>query len=215
VYQRVANIIDREAEYQSRHGLAEYQEIWINDIASELQSAGIPAGSLEAADVIRIDDILTRERISTRRDGWKVRAGLGYVFRSFDGDSDSDPALELGAEYHYPISNRTQFSDEAVLTTIVGDDDDSYTLRNVLSLTHEIDDRIDWENAWTLTYDKNGPTNTDTTINTLSTALFYELRNQLDLTTTLAVSNYAGDETVANPNGTDTSLFVGLRYRLK
>lgn len=216
VYQRVANIIDREAEYRSRHGAADYQEVWISDIARELQAAGAGgAEALAAAEVIRIDDILTRERISTRRVGWKVRAGLGYVFRSFDGDDDSDPALELGAEYHYPLSNRTQFSNEAILTTIVNDDDDSYTLRNVLSLTHEIDDRIDWENAWSLTYDKNGPTDTATTVNTLSTAFFYELRNQLDLTTTLAVSDYSGDETLASPNGTDTSLFVGLRYRLK
>ncbi|MEZ5652158.1 MAG: DUF481 domain-containing protein [Burkholderiaceae bacterium] len=215
VYQRVANIIDRESEYRSRHGAADYQEIWISDIAKELQTAGGAAQTLDAAEIIRIDDILTRERISTRRVGWKVRAGLGYVFRSFSGDSNSDPALELGAEYHYPLSNRTQFSDEAVLTTIVNDNDDSYTLRNVMSLTHEIADRVDWENAWTLTYDKNGPTGTATTVNTVSTALFYELRNQLDLTTTLALSNYSGDETVASPNGTDTSLFVGLRYRLK
>ena len=52
-------------------------------------------------------------------------------------------------------------------------------------------------------------------MNTLSTAFIYELRNQLDFTTTLALSNYSGDETLGNPNGTDTSLFVGLRYRLK
>ncbi len=215
VYQEVADIIDRESEYRSKHGAADYQEIWINDISKAILGSGLTTEKFDAAQIIRVYDILTRERISTRKVGWKVRGGLGYVFRSFDGNSDSDPALELGAEYHYPLSNQTQFSNEAVLTTILNNDDTSYTVRNVMTLTHEIDDRIDWENAWTLTYENNGPTNTDTTVNTLSTAFIYRLRNSLDLTTTLAFSNYAGNETASNPNGTDTSLFVGLRYRLK
>lgn len=139
---------------------------------------------------------------------------MGYVFRSINGEGDASPALEAGAEYHYPLSNQTQFSNEAVLTTIL-DGDVSYTLRNVMSLTHEVDDRIDWENAWTLTYDVNGPTDTQKTVNTVSTAFIYELRNQLDFAATLALSNYSGEESVASPNGTDTSLFLGLRYRLK
>jgi len=215
VYQNVANIIDREPEYRSKHGAADYEEVWINDIAKELQDSGLTDENFEASEIIRIYDILTRERISVRKVGWKVRGGVGYVFRSFDGNSDSDPALELGAEYHHPLSNQTQFSNEAIMTTILASGDQSYNFRNVMSLTHEIDDRIDWENAWTLTHDINGPTDTTNTVNTLSTAFIYELRNQLDFTTTLAVSNYSGDETVANPNGTDTSLFLGLRYRLK
>ena len=215
VYQNVANIIDREPEYRSKHGAADYEEVWINDIAKELQSSGMTAANFEASEIIRMYDILTRERISVRKVGWKVRAGVGYVFRSFDGSSDSDPALELGAEYHLPLSNQTQFSNEAVMTTILASGDQSYNFRNVMSLTHEIDDRIDWENAWTLTHDINGPTDTTNTVNTLSTAFIYELRNQLDFTTTLALSNYSGDETLGNPNGTDTSLFVGLRYRRK
>jgi len=215
VYQKVANIIDRESEYRSQYGAADYEEVWINDVAKELQSSGLTNENFEAAEIIRIYDMLTRERISVRKVGWKVRGGVGYVFRTFDGNSDSDPALELGAEYHYPLSNKTQFSNEGVLTTILASGDQSYKLRNVMSLTHEIDDRVDWENAWILTHDINGPTDTTTTVNTLSTAFIYELRNQLDFTTTLAVSNYSGDEAIANPNGTDTSLFLGIRYRLK
>ena len=121
----------------------------------------------------------------------------------------------MGAEYHYPLSNQTQFSNEALLTTILSSGDQSYAFRNVMTLTHEIDDRVDWENAWTLTHNVDGPSDTNNTVNTLSTAFIYELRNELDLTTTLAVSNYSGDETLANPNGTDTSLFFGIRYRLK
>ncbi len=39
--------------------------------------------------------------------GWLVRAGVQVVLTNYDG-SDTKPALELGAEYHYPISNQPQ-----------------------------------------------------------------------------------------------------------
>lgn len=84
-----------------------------------------------------------------------------------------------------------------------------------MSLTHEIDDRIDWENSWTYSYDRNGPTKTNATVNTLATAFIYSLTNSLDATATFALSHFGGDATLGNPNGTDRSLFLGIRYRLK
>lgn len=209
-YQNVANIIEREAEYRSKHGAADYTKVWINDIAGVL---GL-TGKMDARDVIAMNEVLVTERISTRKKGWKVRGGLGYVASSFNGLSDNDPAIELAAEYHYPVDNLTQFSDVATLTSVLNSTS-TYQLRNAMSLTYELDKRLDWENSWTLTHDVNGPSNTTNTVNTVSTGLIYELRNQLDLTGTLAFSNYSGDQSVGNPNGTDTAFFVGVRYRLK
>lgn len=213
-YQKAANIIDREDEYRSKFGAADYKKEWINDIAKALDVSGKTGGQLDARDVLSIYDVLTYERISTRKVGWKVRAGLGYVASSFNGITDNDPAVEVGAEYHYPLSNLTQFSNVANLTSVLNNSS-TYLLRNAMTLTHELDSRLDWENGWTLTHDVNGPSSTKSTVNTLSTGLIYQLRNQLDLTGTLAVSNYSGDESVGNPNGTDTALFIGVRYRLK
>ncbi len=213
-YQKVANIIDREDEYRSKFGTADYKKEWINDIANALSISDKSGGQLDGRDIVSIYDVLTYELISTRKVGWKVRGGLGYVASSFNGLTDDDPAVELGAEYHYPLSNLTQFSNVANLTTVLNNSS-TYLLRNAMTLTHELDSRLDWENGWTLTHDVNGPSSTKSTVNTLSTGLIYQLRNQLDLTGTLAVSNYSGDESVGNPNGTDTALFIGVRYRLK
>ncbi|MEZ5741970.1 MAG: DUF481 domain-containing protein [Burkholderiaceae bacterium] len=214
-HQTVAEIVEREAEYRSKYGADDYIEKWVQDIADAIAASGAAPQKLRAADVLKMADILRNERISTRKTGWKVRAGLGYVFRSFDGDSGSDPALEAGAEYHRALSNRTQFSNDARLTTILNDDDSSYKLRNVMSLTHEIDSRIDWENSWIFDYSKNGPTSTNATVNTVSSTFYYELANALDLSATLSVADYSGDETLGNPNGVDTAFFMGVRYRLK
>ncbi len=213
-YQAAANVIDRESEYRSKFGAAEYTREWINDIAKALNVSAITGGTLDARDVISIYEVLTYDLVSTRKLGWKVRAGLGYQSSSFNGITDNDPAVEVGAEYHYPLNNLTQFSNVANLTTVLNNSS-TYLLRNAMTLTYELDTRLDWENGWTLTHDVNGPSSTKSTVNTLSTGLIYQLRNQLDLTGTLAVSNYSGDQSVGNPNGTDTALFIGVRYRLK
>ena len=118
------------------------------------------------------------ERISTRKHGWLVRTGIGAVLSDYDGETGK-PALEVGAEYHRPLSNQTQFSNEAILTTTLKDSNSSYNVKNHMSLTHEITDVIDWENKWVVDYSKSD--NVDAITNhTLSSAFNYELSNQLD-----------------------------------
>ncbi|MDH5539657.1 MAG: DUF481 domain-containing protein [Rhizobacter sp.] len=215
VYQRVADVVDRESEFRSKYGAKDYEQYWVQAMADALNSGGTMASNFGAADALKIYQIVTRERISTRKVGWKVRTGIGYVFRSFDGVSGSDPALEVVGEYYYPLSNRTQFNETATLNTILDNDNNSYTFRNVMSVTHELDDRFDWENSWTYNYDRNGPTNTNSTVNALSTAFIYSLTSSLDATATYTIARFSGDATIANPNGNDSSMFLGIRYRLK
>jgi len=212
VYNQIANIIAREAAYASKHGRKDYQKYWIADIESALRGSGVLGGNLNAAGVLQARDVLVDERISTRKLGWKVRAGLNYVGSNFDGIKNK-PGLELGAEYHLPLSNRTQFSNEATLTTVFDNSaSDAYKFINNMTLTHEIDSRIDWENAWTLQYNKLDGGN-NTTINTLSSTFLYELTNSLDYSIEAKVTNT--DATGTADDGTDRSLNMGIRYRLK
>jgi len=212
VYNQIANIIAREAEYASKHGRKDYQKYWIGDIESALRGSGVLGGNLNAAGILEARDVLVDERISTRKLGWKVRAGLNYVGHDFSGIKNK-PGLELGAEYHLPLSNRTQFSDEATLkTTFDNSASDAYNFVNKMTLTHEVDSRIDWENAWSLQYDKlDGGKHS--TINTLSSTFLYELTNSLDYSIEARVTNT--DATGTAKDGTDRSLNMGIRYRLK
>lgn len=212
-YNQIAQIIAKESEYKSKYGAREkyYTRYWISDIEKALGN-----GSLGADGVLGARSVLIDERISTRKSGWKVRAGLAYVGTDFSGIKNN-PGIELGAEYHRPISNRTQFSNEATLLTTF-DDKNSYTLSNEMSLTHEIDSRLDWENKWSLNYNHSKIDNDKVTTNTLSSALIYELGSALDLTLTATVKNSSGNDTIAvgeAADGTDRSLNIGVRYRLK
>lgn len=209
VHNQIANIVAKEAEYASKHGRKDYQKFWLGDIETLLKNSGVLAGNLNAAGILETRDVLVDERISTRKLGWKVRAGLSYIGSNFDGIKDK-PGLELGAEYHKPLSNRTQFSNEAVATAILDTAKDAYNFNNKMTLTHEVDDRIDWENSWTLDHSK-AQTGNDVTTNTLSSTFLYELTNSLDYSVTAKIANTDG---TAN-DGTDRSLLMGIRYRLK
>lgn len=215
VYQDVARIIAKQDEYQSRYGYKDYQIKWISDIEAVIQRSGV-ANNFGAVGTLKVRDVLIDENISTRRIGWKVRAGLSYIGTNFDGLTNK-PGLELGGEYHVPLSNQTQFSDEAVFNAILNDGDNGYNFNNNLSLTHEIDDRIDWENVWNLNYAKNTDSGDDITTNKLSSTFAYEIANSLDFTTTASLTNVSGSSSIdsASADGTDRALTMGVRYRLR
>ena len=214
-YQQVANIISRESEYKSKYGGASYDQYWITDIEKALASSGQIQGTLSAGAVIKTSDVLESEFISTRKYGWLVRAGLGAVLSNYDGTDGGDPSLDLGAEYHLPLSNSTQLSNVASLSTIFGDGDTAYQVNNALTLTHELTDKIDWENSWLLDYSKSGDSAIDdVTSNALSSTFRYYLDNQLDLTLT-AKALQVEDGITNNNDDVDTSLNMGVSYRLR
>ncbi len=210
VYQQVAVIVDKESEYSSKYGLKDYKQYWLQDIHSAIEASGV---KLNARAVVQTYDVLEYERVSTRKNGWLVRAGVGAVLSNYDG-SDSKPALEAGAEYHKPINNKTQFSNEAIATATLDDGDNGYNFNNAMSLTYELTDMIDWENKWTLAYATSDNTD-DVTTNTLSSAFYYSLTNQLDLGVVATLTKL--DDSISD-NGNDEldkSLTMGVKYRLK
>lgn len=219
VYRNVAQVIDKEGEYRSKHGAADYEQYWVQDIQSAIESSGMVNGKLNARAILKSYDVLTQERISTRKNGWLLRAGVGAVLTDYDGENGK-PALELGAEYHRPISNQTQFSNEAIATATLKDGDDGFNFNNAMSLTHEITDKIDWENKWNLAHSESDIAKSRTT-NTLSSAFYYSLTNQLDFYTEARLTddndrtNYDGTVNTSNNDDIDKSLNIGVKYRLK
>lgn len=214
-YQNVAIIIAKEDEYRSKYGGADYEEYWIEAIEKALKASGFVKGKgdLGARAILKSYDVLVNERISTRKDGWLVRGGVGAVFSDYDG-GDSKPALELGAEYHRPLSNTTQFSNEAIYTATFDDNNDGFNFNNAMSLTHELTDRVDWENQWQLDHSKSDVSN-DITSNTVSSSFRYYLNNQLDFSITAKLQDTEDNISNNNNDELDKSLNMGITYRLK
>lgn len=217
VYQAVAVVIAKEDEYRSKHGAADYEQFWVEDIENALKESNMVkgGGDLGAGAILKSYDVLVNERISTRKKGWLVRAGLGVVLTDYDGENGK-PALEVGAEYHYPIGNSTQFSNEAIMTATVDSGDNSYIFNNAMSLTNELTDRVDWENQWVFNHaETDVDAAEDITTHTLSSIFRYYLTNQLDLNLTAKLQNLEDNIDGNNNDEWDKGLNIGITYRLK
>lgn len=202
-YNKIAQIIDTKDAYKDEHA-GKYAQYWVKDIAQAL------GANLDAGGVIRAYEALENESISTRKYGWEVRGGVGVVANNFAGKS-GNPFVELQGNYYYPISNKTQFSNEAKVGFELDDKDNSYVLTNDMGLTYELSDRVDWENKWNLTYQDN-ENKADVLRNTLSSAFLYEINNSLDYETRLNLSHVDVD---GKETQFDKGLFMGVKYRLK
>lgn len=214
-YLKLAQIIDKEEEYQSKHSLAEYKKFWYEDIAAVFKEDGaLEKEELSPLGVIRIQEILDEERFSTRNHGWLVRAGVGYVFSNYLPGTDDSPTLNAAFEYYFPISYKLQFN-ELFQYSVALDDDIIHNISNTLSLTYEMTNKIDWENSYILALtlpDEEGLE--DQISNTFSSGFYYYLTNSLSASATLSLTHL---EDNIDDNGNDdleTKIFVGLRYRL-
>lgn len=213
-YLTLAKMIDREEEFKSRYGTDEYKPYWFMALEEILHQAGLlKSGSLGAAGTLYMDRVLFDEPISTRKHGWVLRAGVGMVVQDFDGNN-GDPTLDAEWEYARPYGYRGQVSNvlkySAILTDKTGQ-----LLSNTLKYTHEISDRIDWENTWRLLLDKPGDNETDTLTNVLSSTFRYYVTNRINVDATMTYSKI--DDNIAGNGNEDADIttFFGIRYRLK
>ncbi|ALG67999.1 DUF481 domain-containing protein [Beggiatoa leptomitoformis] len=213
-YMELAGVIDRESEFISKYSLKEYKKYWVEAMEEVLHRDGVlKTESLGALGVIRIQEILFDERINQRKHGWVVRGGVGYIASNYDG-SDSDPSLDVIFEYGLPIGLQWQLIERAEYSTILSGDI-GHRIRNVLSLTYEITDAIDWENEWELDYLKPTDTPPDQIVsNTLSSTLRYYLSNRLSADLTLELRRIDDDIDDNGNDKTDKALLFGISYRL-
>ncbi|NND92894.1 MAG: hypothetical protein HKN42_18705 [Granulosicoccus sp.] len=213
----LAAVIGREEEYQAREGFDVYRGVWYADMERVIIDSGVLAGeSLSALATVKLDEVLFDEPISARRHGWLVRAGAGVQSSDFAGLTDNDPKLTFQLEYAKPYGLKGQLIELASYEPIFGDNT-LQQFNNRLSYSYEISDRIDWVNAWELSFQQaDDADKTRFTTNTLSSSFLYHLTNQLDLGVTFAaVDSDDKPNLVASNDELSTSANLSLRYRVK
>lgn len=223
-----AEIIDREDEFKSKFGQDEYKRDFYAAIEEALgRSGAIRDGKLGALGALTIDEILEEEPISTRRHGWVVRAGAGFQAKELGGLADNDPKLLFQWEYAKPRGYQGQFINVLSYEPVFGDET-TQVVRNLMTYTHELSDRIDWVNSWSASYsdgdDETGQSLSSTN-HILSSSYQYHLNNSLDYTATLTINQTdvepnptvdPEDATQPFPGDDPTISFkMGFQYRLK
>jgi len=115
----IAQLINKELEFRSDLGEDDYRTGWYQAIEGTLDGAGVLAdGGLGALGVIKIDEVLSAESISTRKHGWVARVGATAILQDHDGN-DAKPAFSIGFEYAKPYGYRGQLINDA--TYLVGE----------------------------------------------------------------------------------------------
>jgi len=212
----LAKVIDLKEEYISKYGLNDYKKYWYTNMEKALKSSGaIESDSVGTFGIVRINEIIDLEKISGRFHGWKVRGGLGQILSNYDGKSGSTTA-DAEFDYGLPVGYQSQFRETATLSKILDSDEAiDFQFRNTATYTYEVADRIDWENSWTIGFDKYNHGD-DVVSNSLSTGFRYYLANRLTFDTTLSLTKTDGTNgnSVETPDW-DTKFFTGVRYRLK
>ena len=214
-YLDLAKIIAKEEEYKAKYGVIEYKKYWFEDMEKILSKEKVLKDNrLSALGVMRMEDVLNR-RVSPRRHGWSVRGGIGYIFSNYD-KSKSDPSLDVRFNYALPFKYYFQLIEQLDFSTVLNSKDQTQLISNNLSLSYQLSDKVDWENSWSLTI--SIPSNSDekTEIsNTLSSAYYYYIANNISLNATLQLSKL--DDGISD-NGNDdlnTAFMFGVQYRIK
>ncbi len=214
-YLEMATIIARINGFKNKYGLHDYKQHWIAAIEDILKKAGVlKNNALGALGVLKMHDVLFEERVNLRKHGWTVQAGVGFVASDYSGN-EGDPSLDLSFEYTLPISYSFQFIELAEYSTILNDNIIHYA-HNRMSVTYEISDRIDWENAWDvkITLPTEDGSN-DLISHELNSIFRYYLSNRLTADLTLSLSDVEDDVDGNNNDELETAIFMGLTYRLK
>ena len=213
---KLAKIIGIKSDYISKYGNVEYKKFWFADMEKVLQNANIlPNNVLGTFGVIKMTEVIEIEKISGRFHGWKVRTGAGQTLSSYDGESEST-TIDGEFSYGLPIGYQAQYIERAHigknLDTSASLD---FELTNNMSYTYEITDLIDWENIWNISYDKYYE-GEDVIKNEFSTGFRYYIANNLTIDSTLNLQKIDGTNgsSIETPEW-DTSVFMGVRYRLK
>lgn len=139
----LGHIIEKEAEYRELYG-DRYQNYWYEDMQNEIQKSRKVLGSIGAIGVLRMQEVLEKERINERFYGWDVSGGVKLeVLTPFETVPRDDPGFSLGLRYSRPISWSTQINtDFSINTPFNGEFGRRYDVSWQTDFIYEISNRI-------------------------------------------------------------------------
>ncbi|HID55203.1 TPA: hypothetical protein EYP37_01645, partial [Candidatus Poribacteria bacterium] len=179
----LARIIDREREYRERFGPI-YRERWYEDMERIIRDSGtLIQEHISAIGVLRMQEVLTRERITDRLYGWDLSAGIKQgLMMPLRGAKRPTPALDLAIRYARPLGWRIIWSEEIVLNSPFGARFlEEYKVALSSLFAYEIANRISLNVNHLLNLSRSSPGGKLTLNNLLSVVFIFYIENKLNL----------------------------------
>jgi hypothetical protein len=205
----LAEIIGRRREYQERFGPI-YRERWYEDMERVIQESGRLIGRhISAIGVLRMQEVLTRERITDRVYGWDLSAGVKQgLVTPRRGMKPPSPALDLSAHYARPLGWRIVWSEEVVFNSPFGRDFlDEYRVSITSLFAYELANKIGLNINHLLDLSRLSPDRRLAVNNLLNIVFIFYIENKLNLVLTERISKSEGEKA-------KTSFVMALNYRV-
>ncbi len=205
----LAKVIDKEREYRERFGPI-YREKWYEDMEKIIRDSGkLTQEHISAIGVLRMQEVLTRERITDRLYGWDLSAGVKQELMMPRGEAKRPtPALDLAVRYARPLGWRIMWSEEMVLNSPFGARFlEEYKVALTSLFAYEIANRISLNINHLLNLSRSSPGGELTLNNFLNVIFIFYIENKLNLVLSEKISK-SEDEKIR------TGFAMTLNYRI-
>lgn len=206
---QLGHIIQRRSEYSDRYGDT-YQKNWFDDMEDAMRKSGLlKENYIGAIGILRMQEVLTKEKIFDRFYGWEVTIGTKIdLTLPQKGQERPNPSLDFSAQYSRPISWATQWNERLSINSPLSNNFGTfYNLHISSDLAYELSNRVNFVVRHFMTIDKLAPESDIVISNLLGLSFIYFLENQLNLAVTERLDKSTGTEL-------STNFVVSLNYRV-
>ena len=204
----VSRIIARRREYMDMHGDT-YKKFWYADMEDAMRKSGMLKGdAIGAVGVLRIDEVIERERMADRFYGWDATLGFKLdITLPYEGQDRPPVNLDFTANYARPISWKWQVNERFSMTTPLDNPVKSYFAALASDISYELSNRIDFRIRHLLNIDKVDEDANSEYSNSLGVSLVYYLENYISIVTTWQLEKVPA-------NDVTTNFVISLNYRV-
>ena len=206
---KLGHIIEKREEYKTLHGDV-YKLVWYKDMEDAIRESGmLKEEKINAAGILRMDEVLFRERISDRFYGWDITLGTKVeLLTSKPSLKRSILAADITARYSYPLSWRSQINEQLQINTPTGNEFfKSYKVAVISDFSYELTNRIDFTLHHLISREKRLKEDFILTHNSLDISFIFYIENYINLTTNLQFAKSTGANLIHN-------LILTLNYRV-
>jgi hypothetical protein len=208
-------VIERKSEFESEYGSA-YKVYWYEEMAKLIRASGMLKGEqIDAIGILRMDDVLFRQKVSDRFYGWDATLGIKRELLTSTKDRKAKSAADITIRYSHPLGWRSQWNERLIANSPVDNDfAKAYDLTIYSDYTYEMTNRIDFALNHLITIKReNGVSTTSHTdfnvffTNSLRISFVFYIENSVNLVTNMQLNK-------TNETAITTNFVFALNYRV-
>ncbi|MBM3239158.1 hypothetical protein FJZ31_22925 [Candidatus Poribacteria bacterium] len=139
-------VIERQSEFESNYG-STYKVHWYEEMAKLIRASGMLKGEqIDAIGILRMDDVLFRQKVSDRFYGWDATLGIKRELLTATKEQKAKSAADITVRYSHPLGWRSQWNERLIANSPMDKElfTKAYDLTIHSDFTYEMTNRIDF-----------------------------------------------------------------------